>query len=92
MLRPLLIYFGYAKQEGVENKFGFIEIGDLTEDEKLEYNGFMRENEEHMKLSLKYGDKIGDVFKFDNGEGWKSIEGAPMIEYSGRYFGVGVLF
>ena len=66
VLRPLLIYFGYVKVEGIENQYGFIDIGKLSGEEMEQYNGFMKNNAAAMKESIKFGDKIGEKYLFDN--------------------------
>ena len=92
VMRPMLIYFGYAKAEGVETTHSYIDIGPISVEEMKTYNGYIRDNAEHMEVSLKYGKDIARAFEFDNHADWNQRSGTwAGIAYH-AYYGESVQF
>ena len=83
VMRPMLIYFGYAQLEGVSNtKYSYIDLGELTEEEKQDYNGYLKQNDKHAKEEVRLDDDVKKHYKFNNRLSWKKV----TERYGGRAY------
>ena len=89
VMRPMLIYFGYARIPGQDcGPYSYIDIGPLSDEELLDYKAYEKDNEKHFKLSFELGDKVGEKYKFTNIKDWNKFAGVWGGTAYNPYYGL----